>query len=105
MYESAITHTREYSPPTNPNLEEKYRRVVKRRSRLELLVEIDAPGIIIRNEKRMLRAALDDFFGDTDAAEFVSPIGAGPLTHPESDMPGIDVQHRPEFAAGASLHA
>lgn len=99
MYDSAITHSSEPATPPDPDLVEKYRRVVNRRSRLDLLVELEAPEIIVRNEKRMLRAALDDLFDDADAAEFVSPIGASALADRNDGMPGIAIQPRPAFAA------
>ncbi|WP_442862322.1 DNA-directed RNA polymerase subunit beta' [Campylobacter sp. RM12654] len=39
-----------------------YRRVINRNSRLKRLIELDAPEIIIRNEKRMLQEAVDSLF-------------------------------------------
>ncbi|MBZ7994493.1 DNA-directed RNA polymerase subunit beta' [Campylobacter canadensis] len=39
-----------------------YRRVINRNSRLKRLLELDAPEIIIRNEKRMLQEAVDSLF-------------------------------------------
>ncbi|MDD4923436.1 MAG: DNA-directed RNA polymerase subunit beta' [Dehalococcoidales bacterium] len=41
------------------DLNDLYRRVINRNNRLRHLVEIGAPGIIIRNEKRMLQEAVD----------------------------------------------
>ena len=41
-----------------------YRRVINRNNRLKRLLEIDAPVIIIRNEKRMLQEAVDALIGD-----------------------------------------
>ncbi|MBJ6718672.1 hypothetical protein JG672_08835, partial [Campylobacter jejuni] len=38
------------------------RRVINRNSRLKRLIELDAPEIIIRNEKRMLQEAVDSLF-------------------------------------------
>lgn len=105
MYESEIPYGSEQIVPIGRSLEEKYRLVVSRRSRLELLVDMEAPEIIVRNEKRMLRAALDDLFGDADAAEFVSPVGADSLARRDNDMPGIATQARPDFAAKLSSHA
>ena len=52
-----------------PNFDEKYRRVINRRGRLELLVEMRAPGIIVRNERRMLKAAEEDLFDGADIEE------------------------------------
>lgn len=41
------------------DLNELYRRVINRNNRLRRLLELKAPGIIIRNEKRMLQEAVD----------------------------------------------
>ncbi len=41
------------------DLNDLYRRVINRNNRLKRLFEIDAPGVIIRNEKRMLQEAVD----------------------------------------------
>ncbi len=49
-----------------------YRRVINRNNRLKRLLEIDAPTIIIRNEKRMLQEAIDALIGDQ-----TSPIRGG----------------------------
>ncbi len=39
-----------------------YRRVINRNQRLKRLVELDAPEIIVRNEKRMLQESVDALF-------------------------------------------
>ncbi|MFC2144492.1 DNA-directed RNA polymerase subunit beta' [Acidobacteriota bacterium] len=41
------------------DLNDLYRRVINRNNRLRKLIELNAPGIIIRNEKRMLQEAVD----------------------------------------------
>ena len=41
------------------DLNELYRRVINRNNRLKRLIELEAPDIIIRNEKRMLQEAVD----------------------------------------------
>ena len=41
------------------DLNDLYRRVINRNNRLKRLIELDAPDIIIRNEKRMLQEAVD----------------------------------------------
>ena len=41
------------------DLNELYRRVLNRNIRLQRLIEIDAPSVIIKNEKRMLQEAVD----------------------------------------------
>jgi DNA-directed RNA polymerase subunit beta' len=44
------------------DLNDLYRRVINRNNRLRRLVELNAPDIIIRNEKRMLQEAVDALF-------------------------------------------
>ncbi|MCI5140971.1 MAG: DNA-directed RNA polymerase subunit beta', partial [Candidatus Electrothrix sp. ATG1] len=44
------------------DLNDLYRRVINRNNRLKRLLELDAPDIIIRNEKRMLQEAVDVLF-------------------------------------------
>jgi len=44
------------------DLNDLYRRVINRNNRLKKLLELDAPDIIIRNEKRMLQEAVDVLF-------------------------------------------
>lgn len=41
------------------DLNDLYRRVINRNNRLRRMLELDAPGIIVRNEKRMLQEAVD----------------------------------------------
>ena len=41
------------------DLNELYRRVFNRNIRLQRLIEIEAPAVIIKNEKRMLQEAVD----------------------------------------------
>ncbi len=41
------------------DLNDLYRRVINRNNRLKYLLEISAPGVIVRNEKRMLQEAVD----------------------------------------------
>ena len=60
---------------TVPDLEEKYRRVINRNGRLHRLVEMQAAEIIVRNEKRMLHAAVDDLLEDEEVALTVAHIG------------------------------
>lgn len=71
MSDTAIIRGAHHIHLTVPDLEEKYRRVINRRGRLKQLVEMRAPGIVVRNEKRMLKAAMDDLL---DAWRRVTPI-------------------------------
>ncbi len=56
-----------------------YRRVINRNSRLKRLVELDAPEIIIRNEKRMLQEAVDALFDNGRRANAVKGANKRPL--------------------------
>jgi DNA-directed RNA polymerase subunit beta' len=47
------------------DLNDLYRRVINRNSRLKYLLEIGAPDVIVRNEKRMLQEAVDAMIDNT----------------------------------------
>ncbi|MDA0938894.1 MAG: DNA-directed RNA polymerase subunit beta', partial [Proteobacteria bacterium] len=47
------------------DLNELYRRVINRNNRLKRLIELSAPDIIIRNEKRMLQESVDALFDNS----------------------------------------
>ena len=51
-----------------------YRLVMSRKNRLERLIELRAPEIILRNEKRMLREAVGDLF--VKVVELIAHIGS-----------------------------
>src|ERR1700723_1492200 len=46
------------------DLNDLYRRVINRNNRLKKLMELHAPDVIVRNEKRMLQEAVDALFGN-----------------------------------------
>lgn len=50
------------------DLNELYRRVINRNNRLKKLIELGAPDIIIRNEKRMLQESVDSLLDNTRSA-------------------------------------
>lgn len=56
-----------------------YRRVINRNTRLKRLIELDAPEIIIRNEKRMLQEAVDALFDNGRRANAVKGANKRPL--------------------------
>ena len=56
-----------------------YRRVINRNNRLKRLSELDAPDIIIRNEKRMLQEAVDALFDNGKTANAVKGANKRPL--------------------------
>jgi DNA-directed RNA polymerase subunit beta' len=47
------------------DLNDLYRRIINRNNRLKKLLELNAPEVIIRNEKRMLQQSLDALFDNT----------------------------------------
>ena len=49
-------------PVRDVDLNDLYRRVINRNNRLKKLIELRAPDVIIRNEKRMLQEAVDALF-------------------------------------------
>jgi len=51
-----------WRPLATSDLNDLYRRVINRNNRLKRLMELRAPDIIIRNEKRMLQEAVDALF-------------------------------------------
>jgi DNA-directed RNA polymerase subunit beta' len=56
-----------------------YRRVINRNIRLKRLIELDAPEIIVRNEKRMLQESVDALFDNGKTANAVKGTNKRPL--------------------------
>jgi DNA-directed RNA polymerase subunit beta' len=61
------------------DLNDLYRRVINRNNRLKKLIELKAPEIIIRNEKRMLQEAVDALFDNGRHGRAVLGPGNRPL--------------------------
>src|SRR5210317_1357363 len=61
------------------DLNDLYRRVIIRNNRLKRLVEIKAPEVILRNEKRMLQESVDSLFDNTRKASAVKTESNRPL--------------------------
>ena len=61
------------------DLNDLYRRVINRNNRLKKLIEIKAPGVILRNEKRMLHEAVDALFDNGRRSRAVKGQGNRPL--------------------------
>jgi DNA-directed RNA polymerase subunit beta' len=61
------------------DLNDLYRRVINRNNRLKKLVEIKAPEVILRNEKRMLQEAVDALFDNGRRSRAVRGQGNRPL--------------------------
>jgi len=56
-----------------------YRRVINRNQRLKRLIELDAPEIIVRNEKRMLQESVDALFDNGRRGNSVKGANKRPL--------------------------
>ncbi len=61
------------------DLNDLYRRVINRNNRLKRLLELRAPDIIVRNEKRMLQEAVDALFDNGRRGRVISGINKRPL--------------------------
>lgn len=61
------------------DLNDLYRRVIHRNSRLKRLIDLNAPDIIIRNEKRMLQEAVDALFDNTKRKRVIKGASNRPL--------------------------
>ncbi len=61
------------------DLNDLYRRVINRNNRLKRLIELDAPDIIIRNEKRMLQEAVDVLFDNGRRGRTITGPNKRPL--------------------------
>ena len=61
------------------DLNDLYRRVINRNNRLKKLMELGAPEIIIRNEKRMLQEAVDALIDNGRRGKAISGAGSRPL--------------------------
>ncbi len=61
------------------DLNDLYRRVINRNNRLKKLIEIRAPEVILRNEKRMLQEAVDALFDNGRRSRAVRGQGNRPL--------------------------
>jgi len=61
------------------DLNDLYRRVINRNNRLKRLMELNAPSVIIRNEKRMLQEAVDALFDNGRRSRVLKAATKRPL--------------------------
>jgi DNA-directed RNA polymerase subunit beta' len=61
------------------DLNDLYRRVINRNNRLKRLIELRAPEIIVRNEKRMLQEAVDALFDNGRRGRIITGASKRPL--------------------------
>ena len=70
------------------DLNDLYRRVIIRNNRLKRLVEIKAPEVILRNEKRMLQEAVDSLFDNSRKSSAVKSDANRPLKSLSDSLKG-----------------
>jgi DNA-directed RNA polymerase subunit beta' len=70
------------------DLNDLYRRVIIRNNRLKRLVEIKAPEVILRNEKRMLQEAVDSLFDNSRKSSAVKTESNRPLKSLSDSLKG-----------------
>ena len=70
------------------DLNDLYRRVIIRNNRLKRLVEIKAPEVILRNEKRMLQEAVDSLFDNSRKSSAVKSESNRPLKSLSDSLKG-----------------
>ncbi len=70
------------------DLNDLYRRVINRNNRLKRLLELNAPSIIVRNEKRMLQEAVDALFDNGRRGRNITGASNRPLKSLSSALKG-----------------
>ncbi len=70
------------------DLNDLYRRVIIRNNRLKRLIEIKAPEVILRNEKRMLQEAVDSLFDNSRKSSAVKSESNRPLKSLSDSLKG-----------------
>ncbi len=70
------------------DLNDLYRRVIIRNNRLKRLIEIKAPEVILRNEKRMLQEAVDSLFDNSRKSSAVRRDANRPLKSLSDSLKG-----------------
>ncbi|MCH5181264.1 MAG: DNA-directed RNA polymerase subunit beta' [Prevotellaceae bacterium] len=70
------------------DLNDLYRRVLIRNNRLKRLIDIKAPEVILRNEKRMLQEAVDSLFDNSRKASAVKSESNRPLKSLSDSLKG-----------------
>ncbi|MBU8891656.1 MAG: DNA-directed RNA polymerase subunit beta' [Bacteroidales bacterium] len=99
------------------DLNDLYRRVIIRNNRLKRLIEIKAPEVILRNEKRMLQEAVDSLFDNSRKSNAVKTDSNRPLKSLSDSLKGkqgrfrqnllgkrVDYSARSVIVVGPELH-
>lgn len=99
------------------DLNDLYRRVINRNNRLKRLIELKAPDIIVRNEKRMLQEAVDVLFDNGRHGRVITGTNKRPLKSLSDTLKGkqgrfrqnllgkrVDYSGRTVITVGPDLH-
>src|ERR1041384_8108235 len=99
------------------DLNDLYRRVINRNNRLKKLMELRAPEVIVRNEKRMLQEAVDALFDNGRRGRVLRGVNNRPLKSLSDTLKGkqgrfrqnllgkrLDYSGRPVIVVGPELH-
>ena len=70
------------------DLNDLYRRIINRNNRLKRLIEIKAPEVILRNEKRMLQESVDSLFDNSRKSSAVKTDANRPLKSLSDSLKG-----------------
>ena len=87
------------------DLNDLYRRVIIRNNRLKRLIEIKAPEVILRNEKRMLQEAVDSLFDNSRKSSAVKSDSNRPLKSLSDSLKGYRRGSRAEDGRVRSAQA
>ena len=79
------------------DLNDLYRRVIIRNNRLKRLIEIKAPEVILRNEKRMLQEAVDSLFDNSKKSSAVKSESNRALKSLSDSLKGKQGRFRPNL--------
>merc|ERR1711960_39608 len=86
------------------DLNDLYRRVINRNNRLKRLIELRAPDIIVRNEKRMLQEAVDALFDNGRRGRVITGTGKRPLKSLSEMLKGKHGRFRQNLLGKSTLH-
>ena len=83
------------------DLNDLYRRVINRNNRLKKLMELNAPDVIVRNEKRMLQEAVDALFDNGRRGHVLRGANNRPLKSLSDTLKGKQGRFRQNSARQA----
>jgi DNA-directed RNA polymerase subunit beta' len=84
------------------DLNDLYRRVINRNNRLKKLMELHAPDVIVRNEKRMLQEAVDALFDNGRRGRVLRGANNRPLKSLSDTLKGKQGRFRQNLLGSAS---